>query len=458
MNVSSENVMHLDGSSDDAYALARRQYESGKLSQAAWICQRLLSYFPSHGPGMQLFGAIACRNGQFDVAVDCFRRALVIMPDASAARSNLATTLKNRGRLGDAEQQFRVLLASHPNLLAGYYNFASLLQHCHRFDSAIAMYRRAIVIDTHCVDAHWNLALNLLRIGQFAEGWAEYEWRWQRPGTPVEHRGVSAWTGEALDGKTLLLTCEQGLGDTLQFLRYVRVFDDRLRSGTVILRCQAELVSLLDGYPGISQVMATCEPPPPCDVQASLMSLPGLWGTTTSSIPCEVPYLHVPSRRVAMPKRSMRVGLVWGSSPTDPSRSCPLSALTWMGAIRDLKVFSLQKGPHQGQLSSIADAGFITDLSHKINDMADTAALLQDLDLVVTVDTSVAHLAGALGRPVWILLPHLADWRWLLDRDDSPWYPTARLFRQASPGDWEGVMRRLEEALVQHMQAWRQRV
>ncbi|RJF76772.1 tetratricopeptide repeat protein [Azospirillum cavernae] len=438
---------------DAAYVQARRRYEAGDLREAARICHALVDRAPLHGPALKLLGAMAHRSQRYGLAVDFFRQALIALPADAAARSNFATSLKDWGRLDAAQAQFRVLLAEQPDLLAGCYNFANLLQHLHRFDEAITLYKRVVALDPDCVDAHWNLALNLLRVGRFAEGWGEYEWRWRRPGTPVEHRGVPAWDGGPLNGRTLLLVCEQGLGDTLQFLRYAQ--SQALSGGSVALRCQAELASLLEGQPGIDRVTTTRDPPPPCDVQASLMSLPGLLGSRLDTILAAVPYLRAPKRRVALPDGGFRVGLVWGSSPTDPSRSCPLSALTRLGGIPGLRVFSLQKGPHADLLSTTPGAGFITDLSAEIADMADTAALMQDMDLVVTVDTSVAHLAGALGRPVWILLPHLADWRWLLDRDDSPWYPTARLFRQTTAGDWGNVVERLEKALLQRLQTWR---
>nr|WP_247887252.1 tetratricopeptide repeat protein [Azospirillum sp. SYSU D00513] len=376
------------------------------------------------------------------------------MPGDPVPRNNFATALKDWGRPQDAERQFRALLAETPGFLAGHYNLGNLLQHRHRFGEAIACYRRAVALDPDCVDAHWNLGLNLLRAGRFAEGWPEYEWRWRRPGTPVEHRGAPDWDGKPLNGRTLLLVCEQGLGDTLQFLRYVGL-SGRL-GGTVILRCQAELLRLLQGHPGVDRVLSTREPLPAFDVQASLMSLPRLFGTKLDSIPAETPYLAPPTGPApSLPEGGFRVGLVWGSSPTDPSRSCPLAALRPLSRLPDLRLFSLQKGPHAGDLARTPGAEVIFDLSDRIGDMADTAAFMQQMDLIMTVDTSVAHLAGALGRPVFILLPHLADWRWLLDRDDSPWYPTARLFRQTAPGDWNEVAARVEQALVRRIHAWR---
>lgn len=440
---------------EELYILARRHFDKGSLREAARLCYAILDRQRTHGPTLQLLGALAHRNGRFGLAADCFRHATAAMPGDPVPRNNLATALKDWGRLQEAEAQFHAQLAETPDFLASHYNFGSLLQRLHRFDEAIACYRRAVVLEPDCVEAHWNLGLTLLRLGRFREGWPEYEWRWHRPGTPVEHRGAPAWDGGPLKGKTLLLVCEQGLGDTLQFIRYIRQFGGL--DGPVILRCQAELLSLLRDTPGVDRIVATGDPLPPFDVQASLMSLPLLFGTTTvESIPADVPYLPpAAGPTLVLPESGYRVGLVWGSSPTDPSRSCPLAALARLSQVPDLRLFSLQKGPHASDLARMPNVEGIRDLTDRIGDMADTAALIRQLDLVITVDTSVAHLAGALGRPVFILLPHLADWRWLLDREDSPWYPTARLFRQRTPDDWDEVVTRLEEALVQRIRAWR---
>lgn len=444
---------------ESLYTLARQHFDAGDLREATRLCYAVLDRQRTHGPALQLLGTMAHRRHRFDLAASCFHQAVAAMPGDPVPRNNLATALKNWGRFQDAERHFRTLLAETPDFLAGHYNLAGMLQQQLRFDEAIAGYRRAIRLDPDCVEAHWNLGLNLLRAGRFPEGWPEYEWRWRRPGTPVEHRHAPAWDGGPLNGRTLLLVCEQGLGDTLQFIRYVRLFG-RL-DGPVVLRCQAELSRLLQDCPGVDRVVTTRDPLPPFDVQASLMSLPLLFGTTVDGIPAEVPYLPPaagplpPLPEGALPEGGFRVGLVWGSSPTDPSRSCPLAALTSLARSPELRLFSLQKGPPAEELANTPDADRIVDLSDRIGDMADTAAFIRQLDLVVTVDTSVAHLAGALGRPVFILLPHLADWRWLLDRDDSPWYPTARLFRQRTPGDWAEVAARLDEALVQRVHAWR---
>ncbi|HYG89647.1 MAG TPA: tetratricopeptide repeat-containing glycosyltransferase family protein [Azospirillum sp.] len=442
---------------DEMFAEACRHFDKGNLAEAARLCHAVVDTRRDHGPGFQMLGALAYRQKRFGLSADFFRQAALLMPGDFKARSNLATALNALGCHGAAAAHLRNVLAAMPELAAAHYNLGNTLQRLHRFDGAAACYQRVLALDPEHVDAHWNLALVLLRMGRFGEGWPEYEWRWRRPGTPVEHRNAPAWDGGPLDGRTLLLVCEQGLGDTIQFARYLPLA--AARGGPVILRCQPELRRLLSGFPGVARIITRDEPLPAFDVQSSLMSLPGLFGTSPDTIPNRVPYLPGPDgpgpvlpdgdARKAAPGGGLRVGVVWGSSPTDPSRSCPLDTLLALGRLPGVRLFSLQKGSHAADLGRTPDAGCIEDLSDRIHDMADTAAIVRQLDLVVTVDTSVAHLAGALGRPTWILLPHLADWRWLVDREDCPWYPTARLFRQTTPGDWGGVFARVLPALEQ---------
>lgn len=438
-----------DRSVDEMFAEACRQFDKGNLAEAARLCHAVVDTQRDHGPGFQMLGALAYRQKRFGLSADFFRQAALLMPGDFKARSNLATALNAQGRYDAAATHFRGVLAAMPELAVAHYNLGNTLQRLHRFDEAAACYRHALALDPEYVDAHWNLALVLLRAGRFDEGWPEYEWRWRRPGTPLEHRGAPAWDGGPLDGRTLLLVCEQGLGDTIQFARYLPLVT--AQGGPVILRCQPELLRLLSGFPGVTRIVTREEPLPAFDIQSSLMSLPGLFKTEPGTIPNEVPYLPEPDGPVpALPEGGgLKVGLVWGSSPTDPSRSCPLDKLIALGRVPGVRLFSLQKGSHAADLGRTPAASCLEDLSGRIHDMADTAALIRQLDLVVTVDTSVAHLAGALGRPTWILLPHLADWRWLTGREDCPWYPTARLFRQAVPEDWDGVITRVVSALEQ---------
>jgi len=425
---------------------ARRHFEEGNPGEAARLCHTIVNAQGNHGPSFQMLGALAYGQRRFGLSAEFFRRAAMLMPGDIKALSNFATALSAWGRHDQAVFRLRQAIAGDAGFASAYYNMGNILQRLRRFEEATTCYRRVLALKPKNVDAHWNLALAYLRAGRFADGWAEYEWRWLRPGTPVEHRNAPAWDGGPLEGRTLLLVCEQGLGDTLQFARYLPHVVRK--GGSVILRCQPELVRLLSGFSGVAHIVTREDPLPAFDVQSSLMSLPGLFGTTVDTIPNQVPYLPKPEDLAsgALDGDGLKVGLVWGSSPTDPSRSCPLSKLAALGRVPGARFFSLQKGAWAADLGQTPDTEFIEDLSGRIHDMADTAAFIGQLDLIITVDTSVAHLAGALGRPTWILLPYLADWRWMVDREDCPWYPTARLFRQEAPGDWDGVTARLLSA------------
>jgi hypothetical protein len=293
----------------------------------------------------------------------------------------------------------------------------------------------------------------LLLEGNFAQGWPEYDWRrW--------HKDVARpfpqplWDGSPLKGRTLLLHAEQGLGDTLQFIRYsARVPRD---GGRVVLECQPALLPLLRGLPGLDQVLPLGAALPPFDVQAPLPSLPGLFGTTADSIPAEVPYLRADPERVGQWRRELgpgdgfTVGIAWQGNPKnkgDRRRSVALSRFVPLAEVPGVRLCSLQVGAGTEQL---AGADFpLLDLGSRLTDFVDTAAAVSCLDLVVCVDTALAHLAGALGKPVWLAVASAPDWRWLLGRPDSPWYPTLRLFRQPSPGDWQSVFAQLAAALRQ---------
>jgi hypothetical protein len=287
--------------------------------------------------------------------------------------------------------------------------------------------------------------------GRYARGWAEHEWRWQYRSFPASprHTDSPSWRGDALAGRRLLTWAEQGLGDTLQFVRYTRLLAQR--GANVVLEVQPELLRLMrESLPEV-EVVARGTVPRRFDLQAPLLSLPHLLDTRVETIPADVPYLHAQPERVAAwaqrlgePDGRLRVGLAWAGSPSfqnDRQRSLPVRHLAHLAEIPGVEWFSLQKNPAEPPPLELSD--WTTELV----DFADTAALMMHLDLVISVDTAVAHLAGALARPVWVLLPHPPDWRWFLDRTDSPWYPTARLFRQPRSADWSTVMHDLTAEL-----------
>ena len=298
-------------------------------------------------------------------------------------------------------------------------------------------------------------------MGRFEQGWPGYEWRWKCKefgSLPPFHPPL--WDGSPLDGRTILVHAEQGLGDTLQFIRYAPLVHQR--GGRVILVCQPPLIGLLTRSPGVERLVAQGEALPDYDVHVPLMSLPGLLGTTLESVPADVPYLDAEPQLVEAWRHRLgsypgfKVGIVWQGNPKfrlDRRRSIPLAQFAPLARVPGVHLFSLQKGPGAEQLAAVTDRFPVTDLGRRLDDFMDTAAVLKNLDLVISVDTAIAHLAGALGIPVWVALPFVPDWRWLMDREDSPWYPTMRLFRQARPGQWEDVFQRIAEALQRRLAA-----
>jgi hypothetical protein len=321
-----------------------------------------------------------------------------------------------------------------------------------QYGEAAGHYRRALEVDGEYADAHWNLSLALLTMGNMPEGWREYEWRWKMRGL-FQPRSFARplWDGKAAQGRTILLHAEQGMGDTLQFIRYAPLVAER--GLTVIVECQQEVAELVRGVRGIHQVVARGQQLPAFDVHCPLLTLPLLFGTTVESIPAQAPYLAADRllqeqwrERLAASAPGLKAGLVWAGKPThrkDSRRSCALSAFAPLARVEGISWHSLQKGEAAQQAAHPPEGMQLTDWTDEMKDFSVTAALVANLDLCISVDTSVAHLAGALGKPVWTLLPYEPDWRWMLGREDSPWYPTMRLFRQELPGQWGPVMARL---------------
>jgi hypothetical protein len=334
----------------------------------------------------------------------------------------------------------------------------------------IAGYERAIQLNPDYAESHFGLAQLWLKTGDFTRGWRELEWRWRRREFPPRPFAQPIWDGSPLAGRTILLHAEQGLGDTIHFVRYAPLV--KQYGGYVIVECQEPLVPLLSTCPGVDQSIAKDSPLPWFDVHAPLLTLPAILGTRLDTIPAKVPYLFadpdlVETWRQAIdrvepplttppsadsPLTQTKVGIAWQGNPAFPNdrrRSIGLALFEPLARLKNVRLFSLQKGPGTDQLAAAAESFPIYDLGSRFRTFQDTAGALLNLDLVISVDSAVAHCGGALGVPTWVLLPYAPDWRWLLNRKDSPWYPTVRLFRQAKPGDWKSVVERLVGELVE---------
>jgi hypothetical protein len=363
------------------------------------------------------------------------------------------------GKLAEAEACLLRGIQLHRSLAEAHSSLGITLMSQGRHEEAVAALLQAVRLKPDFADAHKNLAMAWLQQGTYEKGWREYEWRWRCkkefvPPTYPQPR----WDGAPLEGRTILLYAEQGLGDTLQFIRYAPLV--QRRGGRVVVQCQGPLVTLLSRCAGIDQVVARGSVMPSFDVHAALLSLPGLFGTTLATVPAEIPYLSADEELVQRWRGELnaldglKVGICWQGSPgyaSDRDRSARLAHFEPLAHVSGVRLLSLQKGPGTEQLPEALGRFPIIDLGTRLDETSgafmDTAAVMRSLDLVVSVDTSLGHLAGALGVPVWIAQAFTPDWRWQWGRVDTPWYPTMRFFRQAQWGQWEPVFARMADAL-----------
>jgi Tfp pilus assembly protein PilF len=466
-------------------------HQQGQLAAAEPLYREILRAHPKHFDALHLLGVIAIQMGQPQAGADLIGQAIAVNRHHADAHANLGNALKDLGRPEEAIASYaRALrlkpgsavilnnmgaaleLAGRPEESLAYYakalslkpdyvealnNRGNALQALGRLEEAMACYAQVLQAVPGFAHAHWNESLCRLLAGDFAEGFEKFQSRLETPAfATVKRRYPSPpWLGgESVRGKTLLLHAEQGMGDTIQFCRYAKLA--AAAGAKVLLEVQAPLKSLLAAVEDASQVIAQGEPVPPFDCHCPLLSLPLAFGTRLDTIPADIPYLRADPARAEDwqarlgPKTGPRIGLVWSGSAgheKDRRRSLPLAEFAKLAA-GQAQFISLQKEVRAADQPVLAQRGDIARHGETLGDFADTAALVANLDLVVSVDTSVAHLAGAMGKPVWLLLPFTPDWRWLLGREDSPWYPSARLFRQSRAGDWEGVIQRVAQALA----------
>jgi len=414
--------------------------------------ERAIALRPGYAEAHNSRGAALSELGRTAEAVESYTRAVSLRPDYAHAHNNRGLALADLDRPAEALQDFERAIALDPRYAEAFYNRGNALRDLHRHRDAIASYERALSLEPDHAAAHWNLADCLLLSGDFARGWQEYEWRWKlERGHDRREFEQPLWLGApALHGRTILLHSELGLGDTLLFCRYAR--EVAATGARVLLQVQPSLLPLLADLEGAAQALPQDAPLPAFDYHCPLMSLPLAFKTDAGSIPAHIPYLRSDPERVAAWRERLgpkgprpRIAIVWSGSMKlkNDRRSAPLAELLRLVA-GWAEWISLQTELRDADLPLLASRPELRHVGGQLNDFADTAAALELADVLVTVDTSVAHVAGAMGKPVWILLPfNPHDWRWMLEREDSPWYPTARLFRQPAPGDWASVIDRV---------------
>ena len=428
-----------------------KQFES-----AVAAYDKAVALNPSYVDAWSNRGAALRALGQFESAVASYDKAIALNPSYIEAWYNRGNALRDLRQLEAALESYSRAIDLDPSYLNSYSNSGYVLKELKRFGEALASYDKVIALDSSNADAYWNKALILLLVGDYEKGLALYEWRWKNEKLSLQERICSQplWLGrESLSGKTILLHCEQGLGDTIQFCRYVKMVAEL--GARVVLEVQKPLVSLLGQIEGVAEVVQQGRALPSFDMHCPLMSLPLAFNTTVESIPRASEYLKSDPMKVAERRRRLgtesrpRIGLVWSGNSQhthDRHRSIELAELMkWLPP--EFQYVSLQKELREVDRETLRSHD-IVHFGEELRDFSDTAALCEAMDLVISVDTGVAHLAAALGRPTWVLLPFDPDWRWLLDRDDTPWYPGMSLYRQKSPGDWVSVFYRLGSGLL----------
>jgi len=474
---------------EENFQHAIKYLQEGKLRQAANICLEILEIQPDNSKVTHFLGIICYRLNNYDLAIECFKKTVQLNPNFTEAYNNLGTSLQEKGQFDEAISFHQKAIQLNPNFTEAYNNLGTSLQEKGQFDEAISFYQKATQLDPNfsdaytnmgkafqeqgqidkallCyqkavqlspsnADAHWNMAYASLLLGNFKQGWKEYEWRFRTTKKISLCRNFQQplWDGANIRGLTILLYNEQGFGDNIQFIRYAPLVAQR--GAKVIVESQKELMSLIINVEGIQQVVVQGGELPEFDIHCPLLSLPLVFDTTLENIPSKVPYIRVDSvlvkkwqDKIANNIPKFKIGLVWAGNPKFRFKSCSLGFFSPLAKLDNVVFYSLQKGEAAEQARNPPQGFKLVDYTEEINDFSDTAAFIEELDLIISVDTAVAHLAGALGKPVWTLIPFAPDWRWLLNREDSPWYPTMRLFRQTCQGDWESVKILIENELT----------
>jgi len=401
-------------------------------------------------------GAALHRLAQYEGALSNYDRAILLQPGYAEAYSNRGALLHEMTKYEDALASHDQALAIDPQYASAHCNRGMVLLDMLRHEEALESYDKALAINPDYAEAHWNQSLCRLRMGDFKKGWEQYEWRWKIDSVaPLKRQFAQPnWLGEEpIAGKTILLHADQGLGDTIQFCRYAQIL--AAQDATVLLEVPLALKSLLHDLSGVHQLIGAGEPLPEFDMHCQIMSLPFACKTLADSIPCAIPYIFAQQQYVEKwasrfeAKKGLRIGIAWAGSSAhanDNNRSVALEKLQPLLTLNH-QIFSLQKELRPADADFLHSTG-VTHWGEELQDFSDTAGIIQSLDLVISVDTSVAHLAGAMGKQVWIMLPYSPDWRWPVDRDTSLWYPTATLLRQPAVGDWDSVINTMTAALA----------
>jgi tetratricopeptide (TPR) repeat protein len=446
---------------DALYDLGNALQLMGKPQEALASYTKVLARKPDRIDAVNNSGVVLQKLERFEEALASFEKALAITPKFAEAHSNRGNVLLRLGRPDEALDAYDKALAVKPSFATARNNRGTALVALNRHREAVCDFNLALAGNPGLAEVQFNRSLALIALGDFSEGWRGFEWRWDQEHWAGRRRNFAQplWRGEwPIEGKTILLHTEQGYGDAIQFARYAPLL--AARGARVVLEVHPSLKALMSTIAQVSDVVASDEPLPAFDIHCPLMSLPLAFATEVATIPATVPYILPPAERIARWKNRLpeggapRIGIVWAGSAAhsnNHNRSIALAQLIRILSTPDFQFVCLQKDLSKADVEILQRHGRVAVFGDEIADFADTAAIIAMVDLVVSVDTSVAHLAGALGRPLWVLLPFSADYRWMVDREDSPWYPSARLLRQPQIGDWGSVLERLQRELLRFM-------
>ena len=448
---------------DQALACAQAAAQAKRFGEAAGICNDVLATAPDNAPALALLGMIAAHTNDPERGISLLERAVTLRTGVASWYANLSALYRMVYRMQDALRVGQEAIRLDSQNADHLVNLSLVFTDMDDREHAVACLLRALGLKPDHADGHLALGQNLLAMGDFEPGWKEYEWRnLTEAGKGTLPTMTSAvWNGMRIRNGRLLMVGDQGYGDTIQFARYIPLIADRCQE--LVLGCSAEMGPLLSTIPGVKQYYSRWTDVPGHAAHCRLSSVPHLIHTTIETIPAQVPYLFADPTRIAawrqrleamLPHGVRRVGLAWTGRPTHPNdrrRSIPLARLAPLAAASRASFVSLQKPMPPADLAAMVQFPGFADLSADLADFGETAAVIANLDLIVTVDTAIGHLAGAMAKPVWIMLPKASDWRWLLERSDSPWYPTARLFRQQTPGAWDPVIAAVTAALPQEL-------
>lgn len=438
-----------------AMETAVKHHLANRLTDAETIYRKILEVAPDHPYALHNLAAVACAFKRYEAALPLVKRAIALHPIDAGFYNTQAVALFACGREMESFESCKKGLQLDPNLADTYANLGICYADQGDLGASIAAFEKAIKLDANHANAHDGLGLSLLMNGQLQRGWREQEWRWRK--TVFEKQrfpDAPHWTGQALSGRTLLLYVEQGYGDILQFCRYAPLL--AARGARVVLEVVPDLMKILKTLDGVAELVLAGQKPPPFDLACALMSVPLWYGTTLETIPVGVPYLHADPAQVEQWREffktdaNFKVGIAWAGRPShanDHNRSTTLASFAPLVRTPGVSFYSLQKDAGNRPRGPVPPGMNLIDLAPRLTDFNVTAAVISNLDLVISVDTSIVHMAGAMGRPVWNLLPRCPDWRWMLKRSDSPWYPTMRLFRQAKRRDWAVQMAEVADAL-----------